>query len=623
MRPTPQVERDRSTVATTSASPDPLSRFQKAVREHPERIAVRGSDDDITFDELDRRSARLANWLSARGVRPGDRVGVQLKRGAGLITAFLGVWRAGAAYVPLDPEYPPQRLAFMADDSRVRILLTESEAACVPPEVEAIVPSRLVDSHTDSTTQRQEVPRGTAAYVIYTSGSTGVPKGVVATRDGVAELISALEQAGVYEDDATVVAWNASPSFDASVQQWVRVCRGDTIVVLDDEQRRDPAGLATVLEENQVTVLDVTPSHWEMLRSRLLTPLSHGRRLTLLMGGEPVPGHIWRELAEAAAGGGPQAVNLYGPTECTVDSTAGKITGDGPHMGTALPGTELFVLDAALQPVSRGDVGELFIAGPGLAHGYLNQSSLTASRFVPNPFGEAGTRMYRTGDLVRWGSGDVLEFVGRVDRQIKLRGFRVELGEIESALTNHPGVDHVVVVCHETQSGRQVVAYYIPAEAAAPSPEHLRKHAAQTLPHYMVPSVCVRLEELPLTANGKLDVAALPKPADLVSREETPGVEPKGELQEFIAQVFAEVLGRDGISADDDFFALGGHSLMALRLVARLKKNLRLVVPVKEVYRHPRVQDLAEYVAELAEVAPRSTQKSPGFGVSKDEGGRA
>ncbi|WP_308408796.1 non-ribosomal peptide synthetase [Streptomyces sp. AC627_RSS907] len=592
------------------------------MREHPDRIAVRGSDGDLTFAELDRRTARLAHWLSTRGVGPGDRVGVRLRRGTGLVTAFLGVWRAGAAYVPLDPEYPPQRLAFMADDSRVRILLTEADAEFAPPGVEAVVPARLVDASTDSAARQVEVARGAAAYVIHTSGSTGEPKGVVATRGGVAQLISALEQTGVYEDGTTVVAWNASPSFDASVQQWVRVCRGDTVVVLDDEQRRDPDRLARVLEENLVTVLDVTPSHWEVLRSRLLAPLSHGRGLRLLVGGEPVPGHLWRELAQAAADGGPHAVNLYGPTECTVDSTAGRITGEDPHLGTALPGTDLFVLDAALRPVARGDVGELYIAGAGLAHGYANQSSLTASRFLPNPFGEAGTRMYRTGDLVRRGPGDVLEFVGRADRQIKLRGFRVEPGEIESVLTSHPGVAHAVVVSHGTHSDQRVVAYYIPAAVAAPSPDHLRKHAAQTLPDHMVPSACVKVDELPLTPNGKLDVAALPDP-DAVRREDGPGAEPQGELQRFIAQVYAEVLGRDRISADDDFFALGGHSLMALRLVARLKKNLRLVVPVKEVYRHPRVRDLAEYVEELAAAAPQPPPDGRGPGDSRDEGARA
>ncbi|WP_326809821.1 non-ribosomal peptide synthetase [Streptomyces scopuliridis] len=610
-------------VAAMSPPLDPLTRFLGAVREHPDRIAVRGTDEEVTFGELDRRTARLADWLSSRGVGPGDRVGVHLKRGAGLITAFLGAWRAGAAYVPLDPEYPPQRLAFMVDDAGVTFLLTESEAEFVPSGVEAVVPSQLVDPHVDSIIARDEVPRGTTAYLIYTSGSTGMPKGVVATREGVAQLMSALEQTGIYEDRRTVVAWNASASFDASVQQWVRVCRGDTVVVLDDEQRRDPDQLATALAENLVTALDVTPSHWEMLRSRLLPPLPDGRRLRLLLGGEPVPERMWRELAEAAAGNGPQAVNLYGPTECTVDSTAGWITGDGPHIGTALPGIELHLLDDALRPVPQGTVGELFIAGPGLAHGYVNQPSLTATSFVPSPFGEPGTRMYRTGDLARWGSSGVLEYVGRGDRQIKHRGFRIELGEIESVLTTHPGVDRAVVVSQEVNASRQVVAYYIPAGAAAPSPERLRKYVAQTLPEYMVPSICVELEKLPLTPNGKLDVGALPKPRNLVSDQEASGSDPEGELEELIAQVFAEVLGRDGISADDDFFALGGHSHMALRVVARLKKNLRLVVPIREVYKHPRVRDLARYVEGLAEAATPLPQHIRGPEGSMDGEKRA
>ncbi|WP_328457314.1 non-ribosomal peptide synthetase [Amycolatopsis sp. NBC_00438] len=543
-----------------------LPRFRDAVRRSPERIAVRDTAATLTFAELDRRTAALAGALRAHGVGRGDRVGVGLGRGVDLVVALLAVWRTGAAYVPLDPTYPADRLAFMAGDAAIRALVSTTTPAWLPADAVVVDPA-AEGPRTDDTAVSDLDP----AYVIYTSGSTGRPKGVPAHHGAVAALVAALEQAGMYAGEPRVVAWNASVSFDASVQQWARVCRGDSVVVLDDDHRTDPARLVAWLDECAVTDLDLTPSHWTALREHLL-----GRSLRLFIGGEPIPEPMWRELAESPL----EALNLYGPTESTVDATATWIAGPGgPHIGVPLAGIRAHVLDDALRPAAAG---ELYLSGPRLTAGYLGRPGLTAERFVPDPFGEPGTRLYRTGDEVRWSPGGALEFTGRLDRQVKLRGYRIELGEIEAVLRDAPGVTAAAVVLREDQ----LVAYHVGGERPQVA-------AAGKLPEYMVPTAYVRLDALPRTPNGKLDTAALPAPVA------EGGAAPSGPVEELIADVWSEVLGRDGVGADDDFFALGGHSLVALRVVARLKKNFGVPVSTKDVYRHPRLADLAKHVAAL------------------------
>ncbi|REK87018.1 amino acid adenylation domain-containing protein [Streptomyces inhibens] len=573
---------------------DALLRFRQAVRDHPDRTAVRGGDEALTFAELDRRTARLARTLAAHGVGRGDRVGVALPRGARLVVALLAVWRAGAAYVPLDPQYPYARRVFMARDAGLQVLLAEEGTLLESTTVLVIDPSDLAEPAGDALTGDVTSSPLDPAYVIYTSGSTGRPKGVETSRGGVASLLTALEDVGAYASEPRVVAWNASVSFDASVQQWARVCRGDTVVVLTDEDRKDPARLGALLDEHRVTDLDLTPSHWELLRGPLTAPRADGRTLRLFMGGEPVPERTWREIAEPA---GLEGLNLYGPTECTVDATAAWMTGEVPHLGGALPGNRLYVLDDELSPAPEGVDGELYIAGPRLAHGYVNRPGLTAERFVADPFGAPGARMYRTGDRVRRTPDGNLAFLGRADRQLKFRGFRMEPGEIECVLRSHEEVaGAVVVVHHDGPAGEQLVAYCVPAGDTVPRAGQLREHVAAALPDFMVPSAYVPLSALPLTPNGKLDTDALPLPQDVAEDAQGTAAEPDGPFEKLIAEVWSEVLGKRRISADDDFFALGGHSLMALRVVGRLKRNLGVVISVKEVYRHPRLRDLAHHV---------------------------
>ncbi|MFI1252232.1 amino acid adenylation domain-containing protein [Streptomyces netropsis] len=589
---------------------DLLARFQQAVVATPDRAAVHDERGSLTFAELDRRTAQVGKALTVRGAAPGEHIGVSLPRGADLVVALLAVWRAGAAYVPLDPAYPTERLHAMVRDAGIRTLLTADDDQVWPEGVQTLSLTELPASPGRHPEPPVRTPAHAPAYVIYTSGSTGTPKGVETTRGGVAALMSGLEAAGMYAEEPRVVAWNASVSFDASVQQWARVCRGDTLVVLGEEERTDPARLCEVLDRHGVHDLDLTPSHWHLLRADLLVRAAEGRRLRLFMGGEPVPEPTWRELAAERAEGRLEALNLYGPTECTVDATATWIEGGSPHIGHPLPGVRAHVLDAALRPVADGEEGELHLAGAGVAAGYVGRPSLTATRFVADPFAADGSRMYRTGDKVRRRADKTLEYLGRIDRQVKIRGYRVELGEIEAALATHPGVATAVVTLHSSPAaGEQLAAYLVAADgtggsaaAAAPGPDALRDHLAGILPQYMLPTAYVTLDALPLTVNGKVDLAALPAPeqaADAAAQPEDDAARhhaPDGEVETLIADVWAEVLGRAHIRADDDFFALGGHSLIALRVVARLKKQLGIAMSAREVYRHPRLRDLAQHV---------------------------
>jgi amino acid adenylation domain-containing protein len=574
---------------------DLVARFHEAVRRSPDRIAVRDTDSELNFAELDRRTAGLASTLRSRGIERGDRVGVCLPRGLDLVIALLAAWRAGAAYVPLDPCYPHDRLAFMAGDAGIQALLSECAHDWQPDGVAVVSPAETAPESAWS-----DVPSSglDPAYVIYTSGSTGRPKGVQARRGGVASLVGALEQAGIYGQAPRTVAWNASISFDASVQQWARVCRGDTLVIVDEEHRTEPARLMAWLAECAVTDLDLTPSHWDVLREHLLSGTIADPPLRLFIGGEPMLEPAWEEIAAACGQGRIEALNLYGPTECTVDATASWIEGSRPNIGWPLPGMRLYVLDSELRTVPVDVAGELYVAGPQLADGYLNQPALTAQHFLADPRGIPGGRMYRTGDQVRWSASGTLEFIGRVDRQVKLRGYRMELGEIEAVVRARPGVTGAAVVIRDDRSiGQRLVAYYVADTVLAA--DELRRHVAGVLPEFMVPAAFVRLGTLPLTPNGKLDTAALPAPEDVAATADRIGADPEGESEKLIAEVWSEVLGRDRISADDDFFALGGHSLVALRVVARLKRSYGLPISTKQVYRHPRLSDLARYVESL------------------------
>ncbi|MGW0601870.1 amino acid adenylation domain-containing protein [Streptomyces sp. NPDC002776] len=587
-----------STPATPASAPvrDLLHRFREAVARHPWRDAVVAADGTtVGFSTLDGRVRRLSAALVGAGVRPGQHVGVALGREPDLVVALLAVWRAGAAYVPLDPAHPQARLDDMVEDAGIQVVVSADPARTWPEGVRTVA----ADASALFTVPEVPVPADAPAYVIYTSGSTGRPKGVAVTRGAAARLVATLEESGCYTGRPARVAWNASVSFDASVQQWARVCRGDTLVLLSEDQRADPAAFAAHLLHEGVTDLDVTPSHWSVLRDRVVETagqLPDGIRL--FVGGEAIAAPMWQDLADLGTRGIVHALNLYGPTECTVDSTVGRVDGAEPHIGPPLPGVGAHVLDDTLRPATEG---ELYLTGPALALGYLRRTALTAERFTASPFGPPGSRMYRTGDRVRRRPDGSLACLGRVDHQVKVNGLRIELGEIEAVLTDHPLVTAAVAVVREdARLGRALAAYWVPAPGADTDPEPLRRHLGSRLPAHMAQLSLTALDSLPLGVGGKVDRTALPEPAEQ-HRPDGADAVPAGELETLIAGAWQDVLGRERVLASDDFFALGGHSLLALRVIADLKKRRGVVIPTRMVYRHPRLRDLARAIADRSD----------------------
>ncbi|MFE3213127.1 amino acid adenylation domain-containing protein [Streptomyces niveus] len=581
-----------------------------------DRAAVVAGDRELTFGELRAEAACVARLLAGRGVGPESLVALSLPRGADLVVALIGTLTAGAAYLPVDPALPAERRRYLVEDSAADLLIVADGIAEAEAGADASGgPGRVaVGELTSSADPLAEggfapvpVDADGLAYVIYTSGSTGLPKGVEVSRGSASALLAELESEGIAAPGPGRVGWNASPSFDASVQQWVRLCRGDTLVMIDTETRSDPALLAALIGDRSLTDLDITPSHAEPLLEHL--PLHDGPAadgpLTLLIGGEAISPALWGRLAELVDNGVLRAVNLYGPTECTVDATAGWVaSGDGPHIGRVLPGLRMRLLDDELRPVGEGETGELYLAGPRVARGYRRRPGLTAERFVADLSAD-GSRMYRTGDLCRRLPDGRLTYLGRADGQVKVRGHRVELYEIEAAVTGHPAVAEAAVVLRDDVNGTSgLVAYY---RASRPVSEAaLREHLTTTLPGYMVPAVLMEVARFATTPSGKLDRAALPAPvaaapvADAADPAGDPAAdEPTGPVEELIARVWAQVLDRPRIGADDNFFKLGGHSLLAIKLVAGVRRELGVSLPVKTVYAHPRLRDLAGRIESM------------------------
>ncbi|MDI5963342.1 non-ribosomal peptide synthetase [Streptantibioticus silvisoli] len=573
-----------------------------------DRPAVVAGDRRLTFGELRAEAARIAARLTARGIGPESVVALALPRGADLVAALIGTLTAGAAYLPVDVKLPAERRRYLVEDSGADLVVVAGDGS---EPVTAAAPQLAVAELTAAGGPAPQAFRpvpvagGTLAYVIYTSGSTGRPKGVEIGRAAAAALLAELEDAGIAVGVGGRVGWNASPSFDASVQQWVRLCRGDTLVMIDDETRADPQLLARLVDEQGLTDLDITPSHADALLD-LLTADGGPRPLTLLVGGEPIGPALWRRIVARGAEGVLRAVNLYGPTECTVDSTAGWIdTDEAPHIGSVLPGLRMRLLDGKLNPVGFGETGELYLAGSRVARGYRRRPVLTAERFVADPADgtvAGGARMYRTGDLCRLLPDGRLVYVGRADGQVKLRGYRIELPEIEAALAAFPGVAETAVVLREDVNGAPgLVAYYRTGDAVDAGA--LRAALAERLPSYMVPSAFVVLDRFPTTANGKLDRAALPAPAPAAAPSQPVDTGapdgPSGAVEELIAGVWQTVLGAERIGPQDNFFKLGGHSLLAIKLVSRVRAELAVALPVKAVYANPRLRDLAAHIETL------------------------
>jgi amino acid adenylation domain-containing protein len=576
-------------------------------RRTPDRVAVEGSARSLTYGDLDARANQLARHLLARGIGGDDLVGVCLDRSPETMVAMLATLKTGAAYVPIDPTYPHERQAFMLADANARVLLTEQSLLdALPPagDAEIVCIDRdwpEIASLPDAPPEARADPES-VAYVIYTSGSTGRPKGVEIRHRSVVNLLGAMQVApGVTSDDVVVNV--TTSAFDLSVPDlYLPLVSGAKLVILPRNQAQDPPRLATALDEVGATFMQATPTTW-----RLLVDAGwQGRRgLKIVCGGEALP----HSLAAVLHDRGESLWHMYGPTETTVWSSAMRLTrSEGPPpIGGPIANTRFYLVDDRLQPVPVGVPGELLIGGVGVARGYRGRPDLTAEKFVADPFvTDAHERVYRTGDRMRLRSDGTLEFIGRIDHQVKLHGYRIELGEIEVALDAHADVRQSVAVVAETDDGdKRLVAYVVPSGDALPTQDVLRHHLAEYVPAYMLPSAIVVLDELPRTANGKLDVKALPRPEATRDRLQVEYVAPATPVEELLAEIWADLLGVDRVGANDDFFDLGGHSLLAVRMLARIHDTLGVELFLTSVFEHPELRALAESVGEqlLADTA--------------------
>ncbi|HEX2252381.1 MAG TPA: amino acid adenylation domain-containing protein, partial [Thermoanaerobaculia bacterium] len=600
-----------------------VDRFEEATAGHPQQVAVRATGAALTYQELERRSAALARRLAGRGVGPEDVVAVLAPRSAQFLTALLGVLRAGGVYLPLDPASPPARLARVLDDSAARVVLVAGTPAVSAARVavgQAAAPVEIVEIGPEVTAGLAgEEPAAEPAaplpdqlaYVIYTSGSTGAPKGAMVTHRGMLNhLVAKVADLGLGADD--VVVQNASQSFDISVWQFLApLTVGATVVVADDEEVRDPGRLLGLARRNGVTVLETVPA---LLREVTAAIAAEGEAVRperlrwMLSTGEALPVDLWRDWLAAVPG--VPLVNAYGPTECSDDITH-AVLAEPPAaarrlapVGRPVANTRLYVLEDGLRLAPEGLPGELYAAGAGVGRGYVGDPARTAAAFLPDPFATApGERMYRTGDVARWAGGD-LEVLGRVDQQLKLRGHRIEPGEVESALREHPAVGDAVVMARSLGAGgtgRALVAWIVVA-GEAPATGDLRSFLAQRLPDAMVPAAFVALDALPLTTSGKVDRRALPDPsaADLAGGAEYEA--PRDEAERTLAALWADVLGRERVGIHDDFFEIGGDSILALQIVSRASRaGLRL--SAAQLFQHPTVARLA-VASHGAEAAP-------------------
>ncbi|GAA4988213.1 amino acid adenylation domain-containing protein [Kineococcus glutinatus] len=595
--------------------------FEDTAARVPDRLAlvagpVGGVREELTFAQLEARANRLARALVARGAGPETLVALGVPRRADLVVALLAVLKAGAAYVPLDPGHPRERIAeVLAGTGALLTVATADSLAWLPVGTpvlllgEEAVEAELaaLPAHPLGAAERGGHHPDALAYVIHTSGSTGRPKGVAVPHRGLVNML-VNHRAEIFSPVVARagrvlrIAHTVSFAFDMSWEELLWLVEGHEVHLLDEELRRDSAAMAAYCAEQRVDVVNVTPSVCAaLLADGLLDTGPDGTRhrpCLVLLGGEAVGPREWDALREAD---GVLGYNLYGPTEYTINTLGGGTDDSAtPTVGGPIRNTRVHVLDSGLRPVAAGTPGELYVSGAGLARGYLGRPDLTAERFVADPFGAPGSLMYRTGDLVRRRPDGQLDFLGRTDDQVKVRGFRVEPGEVQALLAAHPQVAQAAVVARPDRRGVQrLVGYVVPAGTSDAGPldlAALRRELAATTPDHLVPAVLVALDALPLTVNGKLDRRALPEPAE----PQTSGRGPRDERERAVCEAFAEVLGLDAVGVDDDFFALGGHSLLTMRLVGLLRARLAEPVSVGAVVTAPTPAALSEKLRRSA-----------------------
>ena len=576
--------------------------FEQQVEKSPDAVAVVFEDQQLTYRELNTRANQLARYLRKLGVRPETLVGICVERSLEMAVGLLGILKAGGTYVPLDPDYPKERLAFMLEDTRARVLLTQqrfidglpaqnTHVVCLDTDWGAIS-KESVENPDD------QVSGAETSYVIYTSGSTGTPKGVAVPHSAVNRLVINTNYINLTSDD--VVAQISNCSFDAATFEiWGALLNGARLAIITKDIVLAPEQFAGELKRHGITTLFLTTALFNLLAREV--PGAFRQLRHLLFGGEAAEP---RWVAKVLQDGPPERLlHVYGPTETTTFATW-QLVDEVPDGATTIPigrpiaSTTCYILDASGQPVPIGVAGEMYIGGDGLAREYLNRPELTAEKFIPHPFShEPGARLYKTGDLARYLPDGNIEFLGRTDHQVKIRGFRIELGEIEAILKQHPAVRETVVLAHEDEpQDIRLVAYLVSEQSPAPSPGELLGFLKSKLPSYMIPSTFVSLETLPLTPNGKVDRRALPAPGHARPKLDESFTAPRTPVEELLTSICAEVLKLEKVGIHDNFFELGGHSLLATQVMSRVREVFQVELPLRCLFESPTVAGLAERI---------------------------
>ena len=587
--------------------------IERQTTRSPNALAVSFDDQEITYAELNRRANQVAHFLRGLGVGPEVLVGLLADRSIEMMVGLLGILKSGGAYVPLDPTYPSERLSFMVRDAQLSIVLTEERVIqSLPALTQQGVRVIRMDADSDGISAESDrnptsgVTSDSLAYVIYTSGSTGHPKGVQIPHRAVLNFLHSMrEQIAVTEQDRLLAV--TTLSFDiAALELFLPLTVGASIILVSRELAADGNLLKKQMETSKPTVMQATPATWRIL---LTAGWSGSKDLRVLCGGEALSRDLANQLVERTS----CCWNLYGPTETTIWSLISRVeaVGGGPvSIGRPIANTEVYILDSQLQRVPIGVPGELYIGGAGLARSYLNRDELTAERFIPHPFDPTpGTRVYRTGDVVRYLPNGDIEFHGRVDQQIKLRGYRVELGEVEAALVQHPAIGEAVAMAREDSVGEKLlVAYLVPRNGEPPAPDELRRYLQEKLPDWMVPSTFITMSALPLTPNGKVNRRALPEPGNHRPSLSVEYVTPRTNIERTIAGIWQEVLQVGRVGLHDNFFDLGGHSLLLAQAHSKMRNIFHHDVALVDLYRYPTISLLTRHIT--GEQAPTPFQQT-------------
>ncbi|YAF98107.1 MAG: amino acid adenylation domain-containing protein [Nodularia sp. CChRGM 3473] len=567
--------------------------FEVQVERTPDAIAVIFEDEQLTYRELNQRTNKLAHYLQQIGVKPEVLVGICVERSLEMLIGLLAILKVGAAYIPLDPSYPQERLAYILEDTQAPVLLSQASLLAAIPQHQA----QIICLDTDWHLIEQQSPENLVcqltpenlAYTIYTSGSTGKPKGVQIPHIALSNFLWAMKQSpGITKEDTLVAV--TTYSFDiAALELFLPIIVGARLVIVSREVASDGIQLSATLNHSQATLMQGTPATWQLL---LAAGWNGNQQLKILCGGEALPAHLANQLLERCA----SLWNMYGPTETTIWSAASQVKTVNSFVPISHPiaNTQLYILDQYNQLVPVGVPGELCIAGDGLARGYFHRPDLTAEKFVPNPFSKQAARLYKTGDLARYLSNGEIEYLGRIDNQVKIRGFRIELGEIEALISQHPAVrETVVVVRKDSVDSQRIVAYVVPQIEQILAISDLMSFLKSKLPNYMVPSAFVTLEALPLTPNGKVDRKALPAPNTARPELDKELVAPRNLVEAKLTEIWSEVLGVDQVGIFDNFFELGGDSILGIVVITRANQA-GLKLTTKQLFQYQTIADLAD-----------------------------